>query len=237
MGYIKENIGKDRLLKQPKEMKIVAFTDSDYVNGEDRKSVTGGIITLGGVPTNAMSKTQALVSLSYTEAEYITLSTVAQEVMFQSQILDEIIRDQHIKPSVIFEDSLGAIYLTKNSQISQRTKHIDVRHHVIRTLIDKKVLDVNFVKSRMNISDVMTKNVKEDLFLKHEKSINGGMIEYNKKEICIEDNENILVKSIQVGNDCDDEAKREDVEDTEIDEKAFNFVTKEKYFYKDEVIH
>ena len=230
VGYIKGNIGKGRLLKQPKEMRIVAFTDSDYANGEDRKSVTGGIVTLGGVPTNAMSKTQAIVSLSSTEAEYIALSTVAQEVMFQSQIMDELIGDQHIKPSVIFEDNLGAIYLTKNSQVSQRTKHIDVRHHFIRTLIDKKVLDVKFVKSRMNTSDVMTKNVKEDLFLKHEKSINGGMIEYNEIEMCIEDNEDILVKSVQVGSDRDDEAKREDVKDTEIDEKAFNFVTKEKMF-------
>ena len=47
----------------------------------------------------------------------------------------------------------------------------------------------------------------------------------------INKNKNILVKSVQVGSDRDDEAKREDVKDTEIDEKAFNFVTKEKCFY------
>ena len=102
---------------------------------------------------NAMSKTQAIISLPSTEAEYIALSTVAQEVLFQSQMLDELVGDQHIKSSVIFEDNLGAICLTKNSQISQRTKHIDVRYHFIRSMVDNKVLDVKFVKSRLNISD------------------------------------------------------------------------------------
>ena len=50
----------------------------------------GGVITLGGTPTNTMSKSQAIVSLSSTEAEYIALSTVAQKVLFQSQMLDEL---------------------------------------------------------------------------------------------------------------------------------------------------
>lgn len=226
VGYIKGTIGKGRLLRKPKEMRIVAFTDSDYANGEDRKSVTGGVVTLGGVPTNAMSKTQAIVSLSSTEAEYIALSAVAQEVIFQSQILDELIEDQHIKPSVIFEDNLGAIYLTKNSQISQRTKHIDVRHHFIRSMIENKVLDVKFVKSRSNASDIMTKNVVEELFLKHEKSINGGMIEYNEKEMVIEDEDDILAKTDVPEAGRDGEAKREDVGSSG-DDKNIDFVTEE----------
>ena len=193
MGYIKGTIGKGRILRRPKEMRVIAFIDSDYASGEDRKSVTGGVITIGGVLTNAMSKTQTTVSLSSTEAEYIALSTVAQEVIFQSQILDELIGNEHIKPSIIFEDNLGAIYLTRNSQISQRTKHKDVRHHFIRSMVENKIIEVKFVQSKNNTSDVMTKNLAEDLFLKHEKSINGGMISYNEKEMIIEnedDNQN-----------------------------------------------
>ena len=69
----------------------------------------------------------------------------------------------------------------------------------------------------MNTSDVMTKNVKEDLFLRHEKSINGGTIEYNKKEMCVEDNDEVYGKSKNVKKDREDKVKREDVEDTEVD--------------------
>ena len=60
-------------------------------------------------------------------------------------------------------------------------------------MVKKKIIEVKFVQSKNNTSDVMTKNLAEDLFLKHEKSINGGMISYNEKEMIIEnedDNQN-----------------------------------------------
>ena len=56
-------------------------------------------------------------------------------------------------------------------------------------MIKNKVLDVKFEQSKLNTSDVMTKNLVEDLFLKHEKFINGGMISYNEKEMIIENND------------------------------------------------
>ena len=115
-------------------------------------------------------------------------------MIFQSQILDELIGHEHIKPSIIFEDNLGAIYLTRNSQISQRTKHIDVQHHFIRSMIENRVVDMKFVQSKNNTSDVMTKNLAEDLFLKHKKSINGGMISYNEKEMIIENEDDNQTK-------------------------------------------
>ena len=57
----------------------------------------------------------------------------------------------------------------------------------------------------------MTKNVAEDLFLRHEKSINGGMILYNEMEMIIEDDNDILAKNNVIGRGCDGETKREDV--------------------------
>ena len=76
IGYIKANIGKGRFLKKSTELRIVAYTDSDYPNDDKRKSVTGGIVTLGGSPTYFMSKIQSIVSLSLSKAEYIALGTI-----------------------------------------------------------------------------------------------------------------------------------------------------------------
>ena len=174
IGYIKANIGKGRLLRKPSELRIVAYTDSDYANDDKRKSVTGGVVTLGGSPTYFTSKMQATVSLSSTEAEYIALGSIAQEVLFQRQILNELLGGKYNKISIIHEDNLGAIYLTKNPQISQRTKHIDVRHHVIRNLVEKKIIEIRFIKSKENIADILTKNVNEETFNKHTKKINNG---------------------------------------------------------------
>ena len=86
-------------------MRLIAITDSDYANNEDIKSVTGGIVTVGGLPTYFTLKMQATVSLSSREPEYIALGTV------QAQILDELFGEVYI-PSIIHEDNLGVIYLT-----------------------------------------------------------------------------------------------------------------------------
>ena len=56
IGYIKSDIGKGRILQKPKELRLIAFTDSDYRNDEDRKSITGGVVTLGRSPTYFTSK-------------------------------------------------------------------------------------------------------------------------------------------------------------------------------------
>ena len=120
IGCVKSNIGKGRVLRKPKELRLVAFTDSEYANNEDKKSITGGVVTVGGSPTYFKSKIQVTVSLSSTEVEYIALGTVTQEVLFQAQMLDELFEKEHKKPSIIYKDNLGAIHLTKNPRISQR---------------------------------------------------------------------------------------------------------------------
>ena len=47
IGYIKANIGKERFLRKPTELRIVAYMDADYANDDKRNSVTGGVLTLG----------------------------------------------------------------------------------------------------------------------------------------------------------------------------------------------
>ena len=81
IGYTKAKIGKGRLLRKSEELRIVAYTDADYANNNERKSITGGVVTIGGSPTYFMSKIQSIVSLSSTEAEYIALGTIIQEIL------------------------------------------------------------------------------------------------------------------------------------------------------------
>ena len=82
-------------------------------------------------------------------------------MLFQRQILNELLGGKYNMMSIIHQDNLGAIYLTKNHQISQRAKHIDVRHHFIRNLAEKKIIEIRFIKSENNVTDILTKNVKE----------------------------------------------------------------------------
>ena len=58
------------------------------------------------------------------------------------------------------EDEKGvcAIWLANNSSVSERTKHVDLRAHFVRDMIKDQVIEINFVKSAENDSDIMTKN-------------------------------------------------------------------------------
>ena len=179
VGYIKGRINRGKVMRRPKELRVVAWGDSDYAKSDDRKSITGGICSIGGCPTFGCSKGQACVCLSSSDSEYVALGMIAQEVRFQQQLLDEIAKKQHVYPGVIFEDNMGAKYLVENKQVSQRTKHIDVRRHFIRTLSDRKLVKVLFTPSEANKADICTKNVTQNLFDKHSNEIYDGRLIYD----------------------------------------------------------
>ena len=71
------------------------------------------------------------------------------------------------KPVIIHCDNVGAIFLGNNAKTSLRTKHIDVRYHFIREYIDDGTVEIVFVPSEENDSDIFTKNVSKEAFEKH----------------------------------------------------------------------
>ena len=174
VGYLKQNKDEVRLtLRKPIELRPVSNVDSDYATDkETRRSVSGAIHTMGGMITNWTSKTQPTVALSSTEAEYYSLTYGAQEIMFATMLIAEVAEVE--LPGVILEDNTGAIFLVKNKQVGQRTKHIDIRHHFIRDLLDDGKIAVVFVKSEDNESDLCTKNVTQKVLNRHVKNIRDG---------------------------------------------------------------
>ena len=115
-------------------------------------------------PTYFTSKTQKKFSLPSMEAGYNSLGIITHEVMFEAQILDKLFRKEYEKPSLIYEKNLGAIYVTKNFLISQRSKYIDVQHHCIRDLIKTNKIEIQYVRSKENISQILTKSVNLETF-------------------------------------------------------------------------
>jgi hypothetical protein len=184
VGYVATTKGKGLTYRAPKTLRPIMFADSNYATNEDnRRSVTGNLYTIGGSLVNWMSKTQSTVTLSSTEAEYVSLATCAQELRFTQMILEEIA--EPLGPGIIYEDNVGAIFLVKNKQVSQRTKHIDVRHHYVRELYEKKQLEVRFIRSEENHADLLTKNLPEEMFVRHTKAIRSGVLERRREDVVI----------------------------------------------------
>ena len=101
---------------------VLAYSDSDFGGDkETRISITGFILYLMGVPISWQSKGQKSVTLSSSEAEYVALSEAAKEIKFVYQLLTGM--GMKVKlPIVVCVDNLGAVFMSENVLVSQRTK-------------------------------------------------------------------------------------------------------------------
>jgi hypothetical protein len=186
VGHIKLRPYEGLTYRKPKELRPISMVDSDYAkNTDNRKSISSGLHTLGGTLVHWESKTQHVVTLSSTEAEYISLARGACENKFIMMLLDEGIRKPNEKRLMgkIYEDNLGAIYLVKNQHVGARTKHIDVRAHFIRELEDNGYLNVQFIRSEENAADILNKNCPEKLHTKHAKNIRDGTLDCWREDV------------------------------------------------------
>ena len=85
------------------------------------------------------------------------MGTVTLEVLFQTQILDELFGKEHNKPSIIYKDNFRIDLLNKEPANQSKNKKIDVRHLFIRDSIEAKKIEVCYVKSENNLADILTK--------------------------------------------------------------------------------
>ncbi|KAI2492050.1 Reverse transcriptase (RNA-dependent DNA polymerase) [Fragilaria crotonensis] len=91
VGYLKTASLQGIKMRTPDDLRVVAYVDSDYAGDRnDRKSISGYLVTVGGCLVSWMSKKQTGVTLSSTEAEFVAMSNVATEVKFIVSLLTEI---------------------------------------------------------------------------------------------------------------------------------------------------
>ena len=65
---------------------------------------------------------------------------------------------------ILYCDNLSAINISKNPIQHSRTKHIDIRHHYIRELVEDKVIKLEHVSTEMQLADIFTKALDANQF-------------------------------------------------------------------------
>lgn len=186
VGYL-TNMEEDKrplTFRRPRELRSISYADSDYAKCEDtRKSISGGLNTIGGTITNFYSRKQDTVALSSSEAEITSYVTCCQEAIFQNMLLMEILGKKP-ETAIILEDNMGCIFWIKNQHVSQRTKHIDVRMHFVRNrYYDEGDVEPRFVRTELQYSDGMTKSLPEKLFTKHRDDIRSGNLPCRREDV------------------------------------------------------
>ena len=80
-----------------------------------------------------------------------------QEGIFLKQLLVDMQVSCNEDPVVLFVDNKGAIDFGKNPVHHQRSKHIDIKYHFIRSKIQDSQFVLKYVPSKDNIADIFTK--------------------------------------------------------------------------------
>lgn len=137
---------------------LVGYVDSDYAGDLDkRRSTTGYVFTLAGGPISWRSMLQSTVALSTTEAEYMAVTEAFKEAIWVHGLIEDLGIDQ--ENVEVFCDSQSAICLAKNQVHHSRTKHIDVRFHFIREIVEEGDVLLQKIPTADNPADMLTKVV------------------------------------------------------------------------------
>jgi hypothetical protein len=174
MGHLKYHYVPIKL-RRPLDLRVRSHVDTDWASDRnDRKSITSLLTAIGFVClVNWQCKKQNTVALSSTEAELYGESSAAQDVMFETNMLDEML-GKAVRPSIVYGDNMGAIFLARNLAVGQRTKHIDIRTRFITNLVESKQIEMEHVRSENNPADAASKNCKEGTHVRHAQNIYNG---------------------------------------------------------------
>ncbi|WVZ94231.1 hypothetical protein U9M48_040147 [Paspalum notatum var. saurae] len=134
------------------------FSDADHAGCRiDRKSSSGTCQLLG-------TSLQASVSLSTTEAGYITAASCCFQLLWMKATLSDFgLRFGRIP---LLVDSTSAISVAKNPVLHSRTKHIDVRFHFLRDHYEKGDIDLVHVVTQNQLADIFTKPLEFSAFVR-----------------------------------------------------------------------
>ncbi|GKA18004.1 hypothetical protein Tco_0697841 [Tanacetum coccineum] len=136
---------------------LEAYTDIDYVGASlDRKSTTRGCQFLGRRLISWQCKKQTIVANSTTEAKYVPTDSCCRQVLWiQNKMLDYGYNFMNTK---IFIDNKSTICIVKNPVFHSKTKHIEIRHHLIRDSNEKKLIQMIKIHTNRNVADLLTKD-------------------------------------------------------------------------------
>ena len=68
---------------------------------------------------------------------------------------------------IIREDNEGAIEMATNRFSSRRTRHVDMKHHIVRDAVESGVVRIHYVRSGEQHADVLTKALDVNTFETH----------------------------------------------------------------------
>lgn len=165
LRYVAGTLNLGLVFRKDSEDDIVGYSDSDYAGLIDGRKSTGAYVFMfAGGPISHSSKLQPTVSLSSCEAEYMALVETAKEAVWCARFLAELGYRKGESPVLLRADNQGSISLSKNPEFHKRTKHIEIKWHWIREVVESGRIKIEYISTKSMIADGLTKPLNGQLF-------------------------------------------------------------------------
>lgn len=157
---------------------LKGYSDSDWGGDpETFRSTSGFVFNVGSGAVSWSSKRQPTVALSTCEAEYRGQTQASKEAIWLRSLLQNLSpKDLSPHATVIFCDNQSAIALAKDPKFHARTKYIGVEHHWIREKIRNQEIQLEYIPTRQQVADGMTKPLPKDAFFAFRDALGMEMI-------------------------------------------------------------
>ncbi|GJX21974.1 hypothetical protein Tco_0226419, partial [Tanacetum coccineum] len=125
------------------------YTDASWIsNTEDNSSTSGWVFLLGGGTISWASKKQTCITGSTLVSEFVALAAAGKEA-----------------------ECVATLAKAYSQMYNGKSRHLCVRHNMIRELIMNGVIYIEFVRSQQNLADDLIKGLARDLVIKSAKKM------------------------------------------------------------------
>lgn len=157
LKYLKQEPSLGLFFPVENNFNITAYCDSNWVAcPETRKSLTGYCIFFGSSLVSCKAKKQSTVSQSLAEAEYRSMAMTVCELQWILYILQDL-KISYSLPIDLKCDNRAAMHIAVNPVFHERTKHLDIDCHMVRTKRKEGIIATTYVSLATQIADMFTK--------------------------------------------------------------------------------
>jgi len=157
LRYLKGTVDYGLRYTTDHEINLQGYTDADWAGSvTDRKSTSRCCFNLGSTVISWLNRKQSSVALSTAEAEYMAACLASGEAVWLHKMISGLF-DQVVDVTCIWCDNQSRIKMTENPVFHDRTKHIEIKYHYIRDMVEKGAIKLQYIATDEQTADVFTK--------------------------------------------------------------------------------
>ena len=152
---------------------LKGYCDANWISDtKGSKSTSGYLFTLSGGAVSWKSSKKTCIARSTMEYEFIALDKAGEEAEWLRHFLEDIqIWPQPVPAICIHCDSQSVIGRAQSHIYNGKSQHICRRHNTVRQLLSNSIMTIEYIRSKENIADPLTKGLTREQVSKSSRGI------------------------------------------------------------------